>query len=166
MGNRRDGQLLLRLPIRLSGLPPDSILKSDWVMESLTGPDGKKNVLRTDPRDWTDTTSASNGSGHTDFLVPDDLYTKFQDEPVRLEVDCSVTLLRLKEAHAIPVIGNRVAPGNLWNKPLMVPGVGQCGTAVNAAGTTVSVHCTAPDTTPSCMTLFLEIARQERGTLQ
>jgi hypothetical protein len=149
LDRRYDSRFELVIPVGVSGLQPDTILVGDLVTAKLRRPDG-----------WTDLGLAASwhilnegpSTGDRAFFTPvytkDDLYTKLKDQRVRLEIDYSLTLLRLSEAHAIPAIGD----------PQMIPGVGRCGTTVNPAGTAVQIKCIEAGmrVAPSCMTYFLE----------
>jgi hypothetical protein len=85
-------------------------------------------------------------AAHHAIFVRDELYAKMSDQPVRLQIDYSLTLLRLADAHAIQAIGGKQA----------IAGVGRCETKLNPAGTAVQLACLQAGKPASCTTSFLE----------
>lgn len=77
--------------------------------------------------------------------VRDVLYEKFRDTPVRLDLDYSLTLLRLHDAHALPVLGGQKTIADL----------GRCEWRLNRSGTAVQLRCLQAGETPPCASFFL-----------
>jgi len=136
------------LPLSVSGFPADAILNNDRATVQLTGADGKivdlgvaggLQVRNEGP-------ARARNSTHHLIYVRDDLYTRFQDQPVQLRIDYSLTLLRLSDSHAMAAIGDQQT----------ISGVGRCGTKLNPAGTAILVSCIEAGRPPSCATYFLE----------
>jgi hypothetical protein len=150
LDHRNDSRFEVVIPVGVSGLMPDSILAGDLVTASMTDPDGKRFDLGLAGR-WQILNEGPSTTGKalfTPVYLKDELYAKLQNARVRLELDYSLTLLRLSKAHALPAIEDRET----------IPGVGRCETLMNPAGTAVQVKCLEAGlkVAPTCMTYFLE----------
>jgi hypothetical protein len=139
------------LPMRVSGLPEGSGLQSDRaeIRLSVSG-GGPVSALPAFPQIRLGArrthASAADQDTYQMILIPGDLYSRVKDRPVRLEIDYSLTLFTLASSHALPALN-----GNDH-----IPGVGWCGTKINAAETAVQVICEQAGRGPDCMTLVLE----------
>jgi hypothetical protein len=142
------GSLFVQLPLRIEGIPDDSILKADLSEALLIGPDGKAQRLGVGNDLEIRNEGHSDGRKvvHHGIHVREDLYNRFGGQPVRLEIDYSMTLFRLDASHAIPAL----------NGDQRMPDVGWCATRVNDAGTSVNVRCLEPGLAPTCASAFLE----------
>jgi hypothetical protein len=156
-GVRRRGQeedVLVYLPLHATGLPGDTILKVDHSEVSLTPPDGRTEKIEpgNELEIRNEGTGKSEQSTHHGIRLRGDLYQRVMDEPVRLEIDYSLTLFRLAASHALPALAGdqRMAE------------VGWCATRVNKSGTNVLLRCLGAGESPSCATLFLEHAPSGR----
>jgi hypothetical protein len=123
------------LPIGIGGLPADHVLRVDWISSRLVGEFGSADLGR-----------ALGERRYTAIDVPDKVYARLRDKPVRLEIEYSLTVLGLAASHAIPVTGSEE----------MAPDVGQCWTTINATGEMVEVRCRQAGLAPSCIGYFLE----------
>jgi hypothetical protein len=145
-----EDDVLVYLPLRVAGLPADTMLKADRSEVRLTRPDGKTENLEL----GNDLEIRNEGPGdsekriHHGIHIQGDLYRRVIDRPVRLEIDYSLTLFRLTSSHALPALGG----------DQRIPDLGWCATKVNEGGTNIRFHCLEPGEIPMCSTLFLEHA--------
>ena len=145
----RDGSdMLVGLPLRIIGLPDDTILKDDRSEVSIVN----------ENRSWLsvgvgeDLEVRNEGASHGErtvhhvIRVPAGVYERFKDTPMQMEIRYSLTLLRLSNSFAIPA---------LHGDQRMVD-VGWCKTRTNDARTSVQLSCLQPGLVPNCGTTFLE----------
>ena len=110
------------LPVRVSGLPADSILRTDWLELRLVAADGRvlytadKEQLYTGGmgKDGNFTLSvyhAGPGTGesrtHQVFKIPMAAYLRVKDQPVRVVVDYTMTLFGRQATARVPVLFGR-----------------------------------------------------------
>jgi hypothetical protein len=153
-GHINEGNVSVYLPLRIAGLSDDTVLKTDRSEVRLIGPDGRSEDI------GLGNTLEVRNEGHGDsekrihqgIHVPSDLYDRIKDQPVRLEIDYSLTLFSLAALHALPAL----------NGDQRMPDVGWCATRVNGAGANVELRCLEAGKTPSCGTVFLEHAPSGR----
>jgi hypothetical protein len=143
---RREEGATVYLPIHISGLGADSVLRTDLLQATVNGVHLTP-VIPPVVRDGASVT-------HALVFVPAPVYSQLRDQPVRLELNYSLTLLRLAESHAVPSLHD-------WQD---VPGFGRCETILNKAGTAVDLHCLMNSSTPPCATFFLEHTPTGRRT--
>jgi hypothetical protein len=150
----REGDVLAYLPLRVAGLSDDTLVKVDHAEVRLIAPDrGVKSIeavgnleVRKEGHDESEKRIRQG------LLVPSDIYALINDQPVRLDIDYSLTLFSLAASHALPAL----------NGDQRMPDMGWCATKVNGAGTNVQLRCLQAGKTPSCGTLFLEHAASGR----
>lgn len=138
----------LFLPLSISGLPDDSILKADKSELRLIDSNGKV-VYRGVGEDLEvreEGTSNSQPSVYQEFDVPEAIYSRLKSQSLRVEIDYSLTLFRLETAFGIPALGG----------DLRSPKLGWCETQMNESGTAVELRCMQAGNGPSCATAFLE----------
>jgi hypothetical protein len=142
------GSLFVQLPLRVEGVPDDSILKADLSEALIIGPDGK--AQRLGVGNDLEIRNEGHGNGekrvHHGIHIREDLYHRYKDQPIRLEIDYSMTLFQLTASHALPALGGDER----------MPNIGWCATKVNDAGTSVNVRCLEPGWAPTCASAFLE----------
>jgi hypothetical protein len=144
------GARFIYLPMRVTGLPEDSGLQSDRIEIRLSERDGAPvsflpaYQMRLGARRTRG--SAADQDTYQMISLPGDLYSRMKDRPVRLEIDYSLTLFALASSSALPAL----------NGDRHIPGIGWCGTKINAAETAVQVSCEQPGRNPDCTTLVLE----------
>jgi hypothetical protein len=149
-----EGDVFVYLPVRIVGLPDDTVLRADHSEVRLIVPDrGVKNIGSSDNlevrKEGHDESEKRFRQG---VHVPSELYALINDQPVTLEIDYSLTLFDLAASHALPALrGDQ-----------RMPEMGWCATKVNGAGTNVELRCLQAGKTPSCGTLFLEHAPSGR----
>ncbi len=141
---------LVSLPLRVSGLPNDSVLKADHYDMRVILSDGKS--LNADVGE--NLTAFHEGAATTEMEtyqavhVPAKIYERIKDQPVQLEIDYSFTLMKLTGAYGIAAFeGDQRSPELGW-----------CKTRVNEERTAVQLRCVRPGNGPNCATTFLENA--------
>jgi hypothetical protein len=80
--------------------------------------------------------------------VPAGVHDRVKDQPVQLEIDCSLTLMRLNGPYGISAVQGDQRTTEL----------GWCKTRVNEERTAVQLRCVQPGNRPNCFTSFLENA--------
>jgi hypothetical protein len=151
--NARD-EVRLLFPISVTGLPMDSVLKTDLAHVAfldvngkyLSSTDGGSIEIRHE--------GAESGPAAYDQAVkiPASTYQENKDLQVRAEMTYSMTLFKLRTSYSMPAIGgDRIMAG--W---------GHCESKINGAGTAVEVMCVQMGKGPTCATVFLEDTRDGR----
>jgi hypothetical protein len=144
----REGDVLAYLPLRIAGLPDDTVLRADHAEVRLIVPRGRTKGV--EPVGNLEVRKEGHGESERrirqGFLVPSDIYALINDQPVGLEIDYSLTLFSLAASHALPAL----------NGDQRMPDMGWCATKVNGAGTSVQLRCLQAGKLPPCSTLFLE----------
>lgn len=145
---RDSGDVLVGLPLHITGWPGDSMLKAD-----------RSNVrIMSDNRNWLSIGSGENlelrndESGNTEknvhhvIRISAGMYERFKDTPVEMEITYSLTLMGLSNSFAMPALrgDQRIAD------------VGWCKTRVNDARTSIQLSCLRPGLGPNCASVFLE----------
>jgi hypothetical protein len=145
---RRDTDTAVYLPLRISGLVPDVVLKGDRAEVRVIDPNGRATRLgpAEDLEVFNDGTRSSATRIHHAIHIRGDLFERLKDSPVRLEIDYSLTLMRLSSAHAVPAL----------NGEQRMKDVGWCKTRMNDAGTAILFGCLEAGRTPHCGSVFLE----------
>jgi len=137
----------LFLPLHVSGLPSDAILKADKSEIRLIGSDGRVaysgsgadlEIRKEGPSDGQATI-------YQEVDIPDTFYGRLKNQPLRLEVDYSLTLFRLGSAYGIPALGG----------DQRASGLGWCETQMNESGTAIELHCMQAGQGATCRTVFL-----------
>jgi hypothetical protein len=149
----RTGGITAYIPLRITGLPDDSILKLDRSIGHIVSRNGSAETLSV-PNDLGDDLEVHNdGSGKTERLTHQavrmrgNVYDRVKDEPVRLEIDYSFTLMKLSAAYALPALdGDERFAETGW-----------CKTRLNESATAVEVRCLEAGKSPfHCASFFLE----------
>jgi hypothetical protein len=83
---------------------------------------------------------------YQEIQLPPSVYRDIKDQPVRAQVDYSLTLFGLRGSYSIPALGGDER----------MPDFGWCETKMNEAETAVELRCMQPGKGPTCATLFLE----------
>jgi hypothetical protein len=133
------------LPLEAAGTPTDAFLLTDFVEVRLIGPGGKVAFQGTGEKlEFAD--EGPNHATYQEIQVPTSVYRDIKDQPVRAQVDYSLTLFGLRASYSIPALGGDER----------MPGFGWCETRMNEAETAVELRCMQPGKGPTCATLFLE----------
>lgn len=154
-GNLRMGNngAEIYIPLQVSGLARDSILKIDRASVHLVGVSGKdEGAINTDgdqggfevPNEGT--TDSSSISHFEPVRVRSSVFSQIKNTPVTLRIEYSITMLRLASTDSLPAIdaNERLA------------GIGWCQTELNDDRTAVEVRCLAAGKLPQCSTFLLE----------
>jgi hypothetical protein len=145
--NARD-EVRLLLPISVTGMPKDSVLKSDLAHvvfsdangRYLSSTDGGSIEIRHEGDE------DGPASYHQAAKVTAPVYQESKDNQVRAEMTYSMTLFKLRTSYSMPVAGG----------DRMMAGWGRCESKINAVGTAVEVMCLQMGKGPTCATVFLE----------
>lgn len=81
------------------------------------------------------------------LLIPAGTWRRLMDRPVRLEIEQSMTVLRLRTLPPLPA-----ATGSQ-----RVPGVGRCATRLDRTGTAIETRCMAAGDVPDCLSMTLAL---------
>lgn len=83
---------------------------------------------------------------YQEIELPVSIYRGIKDQPMRAEVDYSLTVFGLSKSYAIQALGGDER----------MPGFGWCETKMNEAGSAIELHCMEPGMGPICGMAFLE----------
>jgi hypothetical protein len=147
------------LPLRVAGVAPDAIVLSDRAFIRLIGSDGTTlyRGRTTVNIGYGDDFPARTDSGgelrlYQRIVFPERIYKMVRSQPVRAEIDYSLTLFRLAAA-------NTIAALNGDGRFLVF---GWCKTAIDADGDDIELGCTKTGRAPACVTIALENPRNGR----
>jgi hypothetical protein len=142
------GDVFIVLPVRATGVPEKSILLANLSTASLIPPQGQTEHLGT--QNGFQITKQLPGDGQKPITygirVPAALYQRIADQPVRLEIDYSLTLMGQADAQSLPAVGGD------GRSPLL----GWCGTKVDRVSSEVLFGCVRPGSIPRCTVVMLE----------
>jgi hypothetical protein len=155
-GNRRpdhDEGTNIYLPLRISGMPHNSILKVDRAVAHIVSADGKvktvvnsANELGNFEMPSEDRKIARSVPVYEPIRVRGDIYNQVKDRPVTLQVDYSITVLQHVSTGSIAAIdGNQ-----------RLPGLGWCHTSLNDQQTAIELRCLQIGNPPQCSNFVLE----------
>jgi hypothetical protein len=142
----------LLVPLRVSGLPVDSVLMNDRAEVRLAGADGGTLYHgKTTPtlgygNDFV--VRATNGgdvSTRQQIVLPEAIYQRLRNRSVRMEIDYSLTLFDLAATATIAAWDGdqRMAPG-------------RCTTQIDEDGDEIELGCLHSGPAPSCVSATLE----------
>jgi hypothetical protein len=147
MLDQNDGKFRVYLPFRITGLTPDSGVLADHAEVRLIETTGR--MERLELARWNvrrEGSGASMDLVYPQLEIPAALYQRIKGQPVRLEVDHWLTLVRLASSYALPALAGKQ----------QVPSLGQCRTKVNDGETAITLSCLQAGDFPTCIALFLE----------
>ncbi|HEV2703885.1 MAG TPA: hypothetical protein VGV09_19830, partial [Steroidobacteraceae bacterium] len=150
----------LHLPLKFSNLPVDSNVVMDRADIKITGLDGTtlfqgKTSISVDGRgSWFDAHfEVRTGPGdapvqslYQSIYLPEDVFARLRDRPVRVAIDYSLTLFRSSGRYSLPATGAHAT----------LPGLGRCSTGIDAEGDDVVIGCMSTARQSSCITAYLE----------
>src|SRR5579864_641359 len=142
---RAEGARTVFVPLRLSGLIPDSRLLADRSEVRLVGPDGSV-VYEGAGEDLELRATSDTAAVHQGIRVPGAVFGRVAAEPLEMQIDYWLTIFRPSGTYALPAQGGDER----------MPGIGRCATKVDDAGTRVVFECRQPGERPSCLTAVLE----------
>jgi hypothetical protein len=137
----------LFLPMRVSGLPVDAAVQADRADVRIIEAGGRVDSVQT-----LDLGARRDGAGDPDrdayhtIAVSGEVYNRIKDQPVRLEINDSLTLFEPAATNTFPV----ASPNRF------IPGFGRCSTRINLMETAVQVRCDNAGRHPVCVTSYLE----------
>ena len=142
------GSALVLLPVHVTGLPDDSVLRADRAEVRVTTVEGR--VLHLDSRDAFSVLKEGHSDGegrvHPEIRMRQEQYDELKNQSVRLEVEYSLTLFRLFAAHGLPALGG----------DQQMPEIGRCTTTPDDEQDDVVFRCIVPGRHVDCKTVFLE----------
>lgn len=135
------------LPLRIAGIPHDSILISDRVDLHISN-DGRGiyHGVGEDLEIDRNETSSPGQSAYQEVELPTSLYASVTEAMVAVRADYSLTLFGLANSYSLPAL----------NGSERMPELGWCKTQINESETAVELRCMQLSKAPICATLFLE----------
>jgi hypothetical protein len=151
------------MPLRLSGLAPESIVLDDRAFVRVIGRDGttlysglaigeaqatnRADVPLTSVDDLpVRTTTGGSVQTHQLVALPHRIYELVRDQPVRVEMDYSLTLFRLDASDRIAAVKGDKSIARL----------GRCKTKIDDDGDEIEISCLKTGGNVTCGTAFLE----------
>jgi ABC-type transport system involved in multi-copper enzyme maturation permease subunit len=146
--SRDSGDVLVGLPLDVTGWPSDTMLKADRSDVRIMGEDGKWLTVGAgeDLELGNDESGGSEKSVHHVIKIPAAVYERLKDTSVQMEISYSLTLMGLSHSFAIPALRGDER----------ITDVGWCKTRVNDARTSIQLSCLRPGLGPNCASVFLE----------
>ncbi|HTC35368.1 MAG TPA: hypothetical protein VK724_18480 [Bryobacteraceae bacterium] len=148
--DRSDASVML--PVRAMGVPDGAILYGESSTARIITQDGQTQMNEGQARLQMGIPTRGgerpdSGKPFTYVLrVPRGLYSRIADQPVRLEIDYYLTLLKVADTQTLPALG-----GDQRSRDL-----GWCGTKVSDAGGELLVGCVSAAAPPGCASMVLE----------
>lgn len=155
--NGRNNANSIWLPMRVSGLAPQSVLINDRTYIRIVDRDGQtlyRGATTNLPRDLADpmgtfpvrTAAGGDVRSHQLVVLPGRIYDLVGNRPVRMELDYSLTLFRAQASDRIAALtGDK-----------RISGIGRCKGAIDNDGDEVEILCIGPSDAPSCGNAVLE----------
>jgi hypothetical protein len=142
------GNAIVLLPLHITGLPDESVLRADRTQIKLTAAGGR--VLHLDSRDDFRLLQEGPGNGesraHPEIRMRQELYEQLKNQTVGLQIEYSLTLFRLSAANGLPALdGNQ-----------QFPAMGHCTTALDDEKDGLMLRCKVPGRKAGCIAVFLE----------
>ena len=129
-GNLTDSGRLVALPLAVAGLPPQLMLVGAEMRAILTAPDG--NSVELQAQNFPLQTPAQQGNLYYQTLrVPVDFFDAHQGQPMRVELDYSLAIVRPQGVYKIAAAGGE----------LRIPRLGRCATSMSPVGLGVILRC-------------------------
>jgi hypothetical protein len=135
------------LPIRVTGVPNGAILYGDSSEARIIAQGETKAALirhQMGLPTLRDERPDPNKPFTYVIAVPGDVYTRLADQPVRLEIDYQLSLLKLADTQTLPAISG----------DQRTPRLGWCGTRVREATADIALGCVSVGP-PSCISMDL-----------
>jgi len=142
---RAEGARTVFVPVRITGLTPNSRLLADRSEVTILDRDGRR-LYHGPGNDLELRAPGSEAAVHQGIRVPGALFGRVKADPVDVQVEYSFTVF---QPHATYALAARDGEQRM-------PGIGLCSTNVNDAGTSVLLRCAQPGERPSCLTVALE----------
>lgn len=150
-GDEKSGETRLLLPLAVSGLPMNAVLKEDKSEVSLVSAAGER-LYRGNGED-IEIRHEDHASGAVRneqvFKVPAHLLEDRKDTPVQIHAEYSLTLFALRNTYRMKAV----------NDDQMLAGWGRCQTKRDGAYTAIEMNCLQMGKGPTCATVFVEYPR-------
>lgn len=147
-GNENDARVFLFVPLRVTGMGDDAILKADRVDVYLIdqnhrvlyhGAGGGLEIAREGPQPREE-------PRYQQLPISRSVYDKVREQQLTVRLDYSLTLFGLDHSFSLPALHGETR----------TPDWGWCQSRMNDPGTSVMLHCLRPGRAPICATAFLE----------
>jgi hypothetical protein len=134
----------LYIPVRIDGLKDGRWLLPDATTVRITDSAGKPLDLHAQAMPL----EIRESSNYQSMMVEDASYSRVKDQPLRLEIEYSLTVMRANPVQTVPAVD-----GDRW-----IPDLGRCRAGASPSGSSVELHCVAARPLP-CMDWSLENTR-------
>lgn len=141
-------QARIYIPLMITGMPHDTLLKADKSEVLVTDQQGNQLFAGT----GTDLEVRNDGSSDEPFSyehaieLPVAVHNSVESQPVQVNVNYSLTLFRLSSAYSLRAI----------NDSQRLPGWGWCQSKIDGSATAIEVSCMQVGKGPTCASVFLE----------
>ena len=135
------GDVTVFLPIRIGGLPAGALPWADRAAVTLKTATG-----RVVYQGRGDDLKLEGGHAYEAVRLPALAYEAAKDEPLTLQIDYSMSILRPGETVAAAPVGGEA----------LLPGFGRCVTDRDSDGDDIALHCLQTGPAPSCVSATLE----------
>lgn len=144
-------EIRLLFPISVTGLPTDSVLKTDLAHVVFSQPNGTQFFSTDGGSVEIRHEDAESGPATYDQAakIPVWVYQENKDHPVQAKIAYSMTLFKLHTSYSMPAVGG----------DQQMAGWGHCESKINGSDTAVEVLCVQVGKGPTCATVFLEDTR-------
>jgi ABC-2 family transporter protein len=144
-------EVRLLFPISVTGLPTDSVLKTDLAHVVFSQPNGKQFFSTDGGSVEIRREGAESGPATYDQAakMPVRVYQENKDRPVQAKLAYSMTIFKLHTSYSMPAVGG----------DRLMTGWGHCESKINGTDTAVEVLCVQVGKGPTCATVFLEDKR-------
>jgi len=144
-------EVRLLFPISVTGVPTDSVLKTDLAHVVFSQPNGKEFFSTDGGSVEIRHEGAASGPATYDQAakIPVRIYQGNKNQPVQAKIAYSMTLFKLHTSYSMPAVGG----------DQLMAGWGHCESKINATDTAVEVLCVQVGKGPTCATVFLEDTR-------
>lgn len=143
----------LLVPLRVSGLPPESVLVNDRAEVRLARPDGGTLYRgKTTPtlgygNDFVvRTTEGGDVSTRQQIVLPEPVYQRLRNQSIRMEIDYSLTLFALAATATMPA----------RDGDQRVAAFGRCRSRIDDDGDEIELGCLQSGPAPTCVSATLE----------
>jgi hypothetical protein len=139
-------QLQAHLPINVTGLQVDSAVQADYSQIRLIEPGGQATSLQLSR--WNlqrDKGGPDAATVYPALTIPAALYKKVREEPVRIEMETWLTVLKMVSSDTLAAL----------NGDRRISSLGWCRTNINNAQTASQLSCLATQLPPPCMAIYL-----------
>jgi hypothetical protein len=130
------------MPVAVNRIPPDSLLIGNFARARLRSAGGVDELCGSS---GIQTIMEQTGSINYWVRVPASVYNRLADEPIRVEMEHSLTLMTLSGSASLPAAGGEVRTN-----------LGRCATRIREGSSAIDVSCVSPGRGLDCAFLALE----------